>query len=80
MCDNCWLFDDLSFLTNQVYLKFKLLLIHYNWKESVSQLAYYQPIILKHIYTSMVSYRKEIPSSLDLLPLGERYGDKNKAR
>ena len=23
---------------------------------------------------------KEIPSSLDLLPLGERYGDKNKAR
>ena len=28
----------------------------------------------------MVSYRKEIPSSLDLLPLGERYGDKNKAR
>lgn len=31
----------------------------------------------------MVSYydiRKEIPSSLDLLPLGERFGDKNKAR
>jgi len=28
----------------------------------------------------MVSYRKEIPSSLDLLPLGERYGDKNMAR
>ena len=28
----------------------------------------------------MVSYKKEIPSSLDLLPLGERYGDKNKAR
>lgn len=28
----------------------------------------------------MVSYHKEIPSSLDLLPLGERFGDKNKAR
>ena len=28
----------------------------------------------------MVSYRKEIPSSLDMLPLGERFGDKNKAR
>ena len=30
----------------------------------------------------MISYRnhKEIPSSLDLLPLGERFGDKNKAR
>ena len=31
----------------------------------------------------MVSYhdpRKEIPSSLDLLPLGERFGDRNKAR
>ena len=28
----------------------------------------------------MVSFKKEIPSSLDLLPLGERFGDKNKAR
>lgn len=28
----------------------------------------------------MVSRKKEIPSSLDLLPLGERFGDKNKAR
>ena len=28
----------------------------------------------------MVSYHKEIPSSLDMLPLGERFGDKNKAR
>ena len=28
----------------------------------------------------MVSRRQEIPSSLDLLPLGERFGDKNKAR
>ena len=28
----------------------------------------------------MVSTRKEIPSSLDLLPLGERFGDKNLAR
>ena len=31
---------------------------------------------------TMVSYKHkgEIPSSLDLLPLGERFGDKNKAR
>ena len=28
----------------------------------------------------MVSIKKEIPSSLDLLPLGERFGDKNFAR
>lgn len=33
-----------------------------------------------HSISNMVSYsKKEIPSSLDLLPLGERYGDKKKA-